>query len=157
MVDNRPHTNGGRDFHGENDNASEEYILGTGIATSTTLPLLVLSLATILLNLLLSQFYNSSTSQDDFLCRVCTTRVTYCHVTSSCALEQQKIKWDLENELVELSLSDEEQRGSHAISETKNRRESPPRSQNQSPANLADDSESKDGPHFKVEKNEILG
>ena len=53
---------GGEIFMGENDNASEEDILGTGIATSTTLPLLVLSLATILLNLLVSQFYNSSTS-----------------------------------------------------------------------------------------------
>ena len=50
MVNNRSHSN--REiFHGENDNASEGYILGTGIATSAMLPLLVLSLATILLNL----------------------------------------------------------------------------------------------------------
>ena len=37
-------------FSWRNDNASERYILGTGIATSAILPLLALSLATILLN-----------------------------------------------------------------------------------------------------------
>jgi hypothetical protein len=44
-------------FSWGNDNASEGYILGTKI--SAMLPLLVLSLATILLNLPLSLFRNS--------------------------------------------------------------------------------------------------
>ena len=48
-----------RNFSWGNDNASEGYILGTGTATSAMLPLLVLPLATILLNLSLSLFRNS--------------------------------------------------------------------------------------------------